>query len=463
MATSSSLYESSDAAHGGYNYVFVDGDPPNKCICHICTLPARDPQQVSCCFNIYCHSCLLQLKEKGNFNCPTCRQPLSGNYFKDGRADREIKTLKVYCPGECEWVGAISDIEAHLNTCPYQLLECTNKCGETVQRQQLDLHLSDSCIKRLVVCQYCKEEGNYNHIEGIHLDSCLGYPVKCPNYECDKIIPRYVLDEHIASCPKTVISCEYSNVGCKKEMKREEQESHNQESVNEHLRLAVKKVESLQENINVLNSDMKTLKIMSTKPDSVKKFEIECIKGDVEHIKSDVEQAKGDIKVLQTKRQAYAKVFKMTQFKQKRNNSETWNSPAFYTSPGGYKMNLSICTNGDDEQSRGYISCFTMFVAGDNDDTLEWPFTGEVTIELLNQLHDEDHNKCTYYYDETAPEYFRQRDSECGFGIGLFVSHKRLDMHSPRCMYLKDDTLYFRISVSATSVTRPWLSGSSLD
>ena len=73
-------------------------DPPNKCICHICKLVACDPQQVTCCSNIYCKTCLQQLKDKGSeFNCPTCRKPLTGNYFKDGRAEREIKSLRVYC------------------------------------------------------------------------------------------------------------------------------------------------------------------------------------------------------------------------------------------------------------------------------------------------------------------------------------------------------------------------------
>ena len=421
---------------GGYNYVFVDGDPPNKCICHICTLPARDPQQVSCCFNIYCNSCLLQLKEKGggNFNCPTCRQPLTGNYFKDGRADREIKSFKVYCTSEhkgCEWVGAISDIEAHLNTCPYQLLECTNKCGEKVQRQQLDMHLGYHCMKRFVVCPYCIKGGSYKHITGIHLKSCLEYPLMCCNNECDIIMPRWMLDDHIATCPKTIIPCDYSNVGCKKEMKREEQDSHNQESVNEHLQLAVKTVDALK-------SDIKAIKTASA--------EIESIKADVE--------------ALQAKQQACVKVFKITQFELKKNNNETWNSPAFYTSPGGYKMKLRVYTNGRNESSHGYISCYTLFVAGDNDDTLEWPFTGKVTIELLNQLYDEHHRKHVYYYDEKVPEIARQRDNDIGYGKPLFVSHEQLDIRG-RCMYLKDDTLYFRISVSATSVTRPWLSGSS--
>ncbi|XP_011409733.1 PREDICTED: TNF receptor-associated factor 2-like [Amphimedon queenslandica] len=450
MATSSSFSESSDAAHGGYSYVFVDGDPPNKFVCYICTLPARDPQQVTCCFNIYCHSCLLQLKEKGegNFNCPTCRQPLTGNYFKDGRADREIKSLIVYCPGECEWVGVISDIEAHLNTCPYQLLDCTNRCGEKVQRQLLELHLTDSCVKRLVVCQYCKEEGSYGYIEGVHLESCLKYPVKCCNDECDQMIPRRALEGHITICCKTIVSCEYSNVGCKKEMKREEQDIHNKESVNEHLRLAVEKVKSLQEDISILKSDIKAIKTPST--NSIKKLvnaEVECIKS--------------DIKALQTKRKTYIKVFKVTQFEHKRNNSETWKSSSFYTSPGGYKVKLVVYTNGHSKKSLGYVSCFTQFVTGDNDDTLEWPFVGYVTIELLNQLDDENHVVHTYYYDETIPEFARQRDSESGCGIDLFVSHIELDTHqSSTCTYLKDDTLYFRISINATSTTKPWLSGS---
>lgn len=82
----------------GYGYRFVDGDPPTKYICSICTFVARQPQQTSCCGNILCKNCLELLKYKyKKFTCPICRcNPL--DFFNDRRVELEINALEIYCP-----------------------------------------------------------------------------------------------------------------------------------------------------------------------------------------------------------------------------------------------------------------------------------------------------------------------------------------------------------------------------
>ena len=405
------MTESTGAVSNGYNYKLFDDDPPNKCICHICKLVAHDPQQVTCCSNIYCKTCLQQLKDKGSeFNCPTCRKPLTGNYFKDGRAEREIKSLRVYCSNTdsgCQWVGTINDIEAHLNSCPYQLMHCTNECGEDVRRSELGEHLTENCPKRLVNCQYCQEEVPYQLETGSsHLDEC---PVKCSNEECSKKIPRRLLASHNETCPKAIITCEYNTVGCNKRMKREEKEEHNKESVQEHLQLAVQQVHSLQ----------------------------------LHH--------------------PINKVIKVDQYFKKKEKDEIWYSPGFYTSPGGYKMRLRFDSNVESEGKGTYVSCYICFMSGEYDDTLEWPFQGEVTIELLNQLKDKNHKKYTSHYNGSTPEECKQRvpkgkNNAEGWGKPQFISHSELEYNPiTNCQYLKDDSLYFRVSVKVTSKTKPWL------
>ena len=98
------------ATSGGYDYKFVDGEPPNKYICTICTLVSCDPQQASCCGNVYCKSC----KDIGqHFNCPTCHHDLTNNYFPDRRAD--LNSLQVYCTNNkqisksCSWKGKLKE------------------------------------------------------------------------------------------------------------------------------------------------------------------------------------------------------------------------------------------------------------------------------------------------------------------------------------------------------------------
>ncbi|XP_019860788.1 PREDICTED: TNF receptor-associated factor 5-like [Amphimedon queenslandica] len=148
---------------------------------------------------------------------------------------------------------------------------------------------------------------------------------------------------------------------------------------------------------------------------------------------------------------------------QRKKKDEDWYSPGFYTSPGGYRMSLNVYPNGnDDDDSKGtHVSCYIHLMAGKCDDTLEWPFQGEVTIELLNQLEDKNHWQFTISFDESTDGDCKQRVTEegsSGWGTTQFVPHSQLEYDAPtNCQYLKDDSLYFRVSVKVTSRTKPWL------
>ncbi|XP_003388779.1 PREDICTED: TNF receptor-associated factor 4-like [Amphimedon queenslandica] len=393
---------------GGYDFKFVDGDPPDEYQCHICTLVAQDPQQVTCCYNIYCKSCLDTLKEKGQgFICPTCRSSLEGKYFKDGRVERGIKSLKVYCTNTdsgCQWMGTINDIDTHLiNSCTYQLVPCTNECGEMIRRSSLKTHLTDNCTKQMVNCQYCKRKGLWKLIASeSHLDECPDLLIQCSNEGCNKKILRRSRASHNETCPKAIVPCEYNTVGCEKRMKREEQEKHNEESMKQHLKAAVKKIEVL----------------------------------------------------LPTNQ-----LFKLNEYTELKEEEEDWYSPGFYTSPGGYKVSLNVVANGCDDGEDTHVSCYICLMAGEYDDILEWPFQGEVTVELLNQLEDKNHCKLSVPFDESTPDRYKQRVREgrntVGMGRQKFIPHEELE-YDPvtNCQYLKDDSLYFRVT---TSKTKPWL------
>uniref|UniRef100_A0A1X7VUR5 TRAF-type domain-containing protein n=1 Tax=Amphimedon queenslandica TaxID=400682 RepID=A0A1X7VUR5_AMPQE len=88
---------------------------------------------------------------------PLCQEACRS--FYDRRTNHEIMALMIYCTNSeegCEWQGTINEIEAHLNSsCIYQLVPCTNECGEKIRRDSLETHLTDNCTKRLVNCQYC--------------------------------------------------------------------------------------------------------------------------------------------------------------------------------------------------------------------------------------------------------------------------------------------------------------------
>ncbi len=150
--------------------------------------------------------------------------------------------------------------------------------------------------------------------------------------------------------------------------------------------------------------------------------------------------------------------FRVTEFdKRKKANRTVYSSP-FYTSKNGYKMCLRIDANGNGTGKGTHVSVFTCLMTGEYDDYLTWPFTGIVTIELLNQLEDDNHLKrtTTLPADDVSE---RVVDNERGawWGWPQFTSHADLahDLLT-NIQYLKDDTLIFRVSAEAPDY-RPWL------
>ena len=401
----------SDRTYGGHSYKFVDGDLPDEYLCHICTLVARDPQQVTCCYNIYCKSCLDTLKEKGQgFVCPTCRSSLEGKYFKDGRAERGIKSLKVHCTNTdsgCQWMGTIKDIDTHLNnSCTYQLVPCTNGCGKKIRRSTLKTHLTKICPKRIAQCQYCKRKGRYQLItSSSHLDECPDLPIQCSNEGCNEKIPRHSLASHNETCPKAIIPCEYNIVGCNKKMKREEQEIHKTNSMEQHMEMAIKRID-----------DVQPL----------------CLTN---------------------------QVMKLNEYKRRKEENEIWYSPDFYTKPGGYKMSLSVYPNGNEEGKGTHVSLYINLMKGKYDNSLNQPFIGAVTVQLLNQVEDKKHKKCIMQFDDLLLDERAREGKSIHVGRKKFISHEKLEEIRYntfiRCRYLIDDCLYFKVSVK--DPYEPWL------
>ena len=150
-------------------------------------------------------------------------------------------------------------------------------------------------------------------------------------------------------------------------------------------------------------------------------------------------------------------VFSLSNFQEQKRNEEEFYSPPFYTSNKGYKICMRVLANGADGGEGTHVSVYACLMKGDNDDSLTWPFTGTVTVELLNQLEDENHHKEAVTFEEWRISSRRVvgEKSPFTYGIPQFLSHTDLHYQPDKnCQYLKDDTLVFRVS---TSDYKPWL------
>ena len=97
-----------------------------------------------------------------------------------------------------------------------------------------------------------------------------------------------------------------------------------------------------------------------------------------------------------------------------------------------------------------HVSVFAIFIEGEHNAKLKWPFVGKAIFTLLNQEKDSDHYERTLNILST--DNVRTGTKCNNRGLFEYISHSALESKS----YLKDDTLYFRVSVQAAD-HKPWL------
>ena len=147
--------------------------------------------------------------------------------------------------------------------------------------------------------------------------------------------------------------------------------------------------------------------------------------------------------------------FKMSDYSLRKEENQTYYSEPFYTSCDGYRIHIKVDPNGSEGCEATHVSVYVELLKGSNDQKLQWPFQGTVTVELLNQLADDDH-------------YSRIISFDLGDNVrvGIAYGHPDFIPHWPHsnlfhdfarnAQYLVDDTLYFRVTVKVKG-HMPWL------
>ena len=328
----------------------------------------------------------------------------------------------------CEWEGEIRSLDQHKSTCLHVPVPCPRECDVgSVLRGDLQSHLRDYCSQRDYECPHCLQMGRYRECVTSHLQDCPMVLTECPNEGCEEMLCSSLILLHVADCPLTVLQCRYSEVGCKVQLPRRDLEEHEQHD-RLHLQVATKKIAALQNEMDKLTKHSHN-KIIA--------------------LQSGITQLTA---ALQNTLKDNLLTFKITDCKKKSDLNPVFYSPPFYTSSEGYRMKIIVDINGVGDGEGTHISVYVRLMRGDYDEKLNWPFIGEVTITLLNQLEDAGHYKRTI--DITSEINLLVGT---GWGNPCFIHRRALRYNQTNyTQYLKDNTLYFRVSVW-TSDNKPWL------
>ena len=373
--------------------------------------------------------------------------------------DRHIKSLKTKCDNTsngCEWIGELRSLDKHLLSCDFTLLPCPNQCKKDEEilkllRKDIEKHKKEECPRRQYECPHCKETGEYQERTTTHLQKCTNIEIPCPNDGCNKLVKLCEIPDHRKECSFELVPCKYTSIGCEQEICRRDLEDHEGDS-QLHLQLAIDTVHELK---GMVKDIAKTkLVLLQSKVASLESTLLANVK--------QPRKAKSilPVKAIQTQKAINFK-FKVEDFSQLKNSSDEMYSPAFYTSPGGYKMCILVYANGNGDGEGNHVSVFTSLMRGENDDHLPWPFTGTATVELLNQLEDNNHHssKTTFPHDDEVSERVTEGEiASNGYGDQCYIPHSSLGYDEAKhCQYLKDDCLYFSVKVDAETTCKPWL------
>ena len=278
----------------------------------------------------------------------------------------------------------------------------------------MEKHTKEECPRRQYKCPHCQEAGEYRDMTTKHLHKCPMIEIPCPKRRCTTRIVRRDLPKHRQECLFEKVPCKYSVIGCTEKVERKDLEEHERDTQH-HLQLAVDTVQQQQIEIGNMQAQYREMPVL----------------------------------------------YKITNFNQHKTANDGIYSPSFYTSPKGYKMCIKVYANECGDNKGTHVSVYAYLMKGENDDYLPWPFTGTVTVELLNQLEDNNHHSMTMKFSfdsDTSQRVVDEERSNRGWGCPRYISHSDLGLNTAKnCQYLEDDRLHFKISANAASSFTPWL------
>ena len=243
-AIASSPSETSYKNLAGHECEFVR-QPPNRSECPICLLVLREPHQATCCGKIFCKTCICRLRDKKK-PCPTCKTE-NFSCYPDKGLKQELYSYRVYCPKRslsCDWQGELGELDKHLD-------------GDGKDTANLE-----GCKFVTINCSFCNKTYPRGDLEEHHR-RCR--PVDCPN-KCGQLMQHQKLEEHLSSeCELSEVECEFSHAGCEAKMLRRDLPSHMTDNMAAHMTMLAKENRQLKAELIKVRQSISTEKRLMSK------------------------------------------------------------------------------------------------------------------------------------------------------------------------------------------------------
>ena len=217
--------------------------------CSICLEIFVEPMQCKQ-GHVFCKACIEKTLEEKE-ECPMDRSKLQVADL--GRAlvvETIMDRMRVHCPHadgskHCDWVGKVSERQAHTNDeCGHTLVPCPHDgCEVSVQRRVVSEHAA-SCEQRVEACERCSAGIVVAH-RAQHEEECPMKRVACPLDGCGALNRRKETAEHEAVCPMMQVECAFEVCGCTVgTLLRKDVAAHERDAAAAHAALALQESKS---------------------------------------------------------------------------------------------------------------------------------------------------------------------------------------------------------------------------
>ena len=146
--------------------------------------------------------------------CEHCKQHRD-TYHAITKSEGHYETCPNYpvkCPLKCGKTVQRKDVQIHISggecrigSIMEEVMDCTNKCGQQVKGKDLNEHLRNECLLRTYKCEHCGYEKTYLGVTN-HYNTCYNYPLPCPK-GCGATIMRKNAAAHQNECPHVEVVC----------------------------------------------------------------------------------------------------------------------------------------------------------------------------------------------------------------------------------------------------------------
>ena len=223
----------------GYSVRLEDNKIVDELLCVLCKQLLREPVQTLCGHRC-CSSCVKEWKgSRESFKYPADNELVS-DVFPDRFVEREVLNLEVKCSNleaGCEWRGLACGFDAHIATCPFDSIECSNTgCHFSLAKSKINKHIKDECLYRKIKCTRCDEHITA-HEKKKHLEQeCSKSKISCS--QCGRqVIHAQLLSHQDTDCEQAIVRCPFSKVGCAatRPMKKQERRKHMDSALYNHV------------------------------------------------------------------------------------------------------------------------------------------------------------------------------------------------------------------------------------